>query len=326
MEVNVLVTGSSGYIGSSLIKYLDETQFIDKVICYDISDGNDILDEKCLVETLKLNKINVVVHLAALSSVSVCNENPKDAIHVNAIGTRTLLNAMSASGCKHIIYASTSSVYGDSDKFPYYERTFLEPCSPYGATKLLGEHTIYNHYNIKGNEGNYLIFRMFNVVGTSGFLDIDNKISAGYDRLFGALESGNVTIYGTNYCTSDGTCERDYISLRDVCKAYILGIKMMTENKVREVVNICSGSPLSVKQIIIKWNSISLDIYSGRLNPEIFGPIPNVRISYGNRRIGDTTTVYGSKEKALALLGWKPRKKIEDIIRDLAIDKNLSNV
>jgi len=324
MAINVLITGSDGYIGSALTEHLKSTYFIDRVIGYDLNNGEDILDYDLLVEKLTENNIHVVVHLAALSSVTACNDDVYNAIRVNAIGTNTILKAMKQSGCKHIIYASTSSVYGDSKTIPYTENMLLDPCSVYGSTKLLGEHAIYNYYDINHNKGNYLIYRMFNVVGTSGIPHIDSASNSGYDRLFSALESGNITIYGTNYDTPDGTCFRDYVSLKDVCHAYVLGIKnVIRSNYLRESVNICTNHPTSVKQLVNEWNSLSVSINT-HYNSDAY--IPYVNVYYGSPRKGDPSIVCGSYDKALKLLDWEPFRKIENIIMDIAVDKKLKHV
>lgn len=318
MSVNVLITGSNGYIGLALVANLKDVPFINKIIGYDLDYGNDILDEISLVKALNLNKIDVVIHLAALSSVAACNNDVVKAIQINAIGTRTILSAMKQTGCRNIIYASTSSVYGNNKHLPYDEDMIPSPCSPYGDSKMLGEHVIYNHYDLKGNPGSYLIFRMFNVVGTCGIKDIDTKVSSGYDRLFGALESGTVSLYGTDYDTEDGTCERDYVSLKDVCNSYVLGLKTIIETEqIREIINICSEIPISVSSIIKTWNQIAHCIKK-KNNKH---PFSKVQVIYGERRAGDPEKVYGSNDKAYELLGWFPQRKMENIIINLAIDK-----
>lgn len=187
----------------------------------------------------------------------------------------------------------------------------------------MGENAIFNHYELKGNSGSYLIYRMFNVVGTSGFPDIDSEASAGYDRLFAALESGKIIIYGNDYRTIDQTCERDYVALKDVCRAYINGVGKFyygTYN-IREVVNICTGMPYSVKRIINVWNDISFDFKS--IPTENIRNLSPVTYTYGPRREGDPAIVYGANDKADSVIGWAPSKKIEDIIRDLAYDKKI---
>ena len=327
MNANILITGDSGYIGSALIEYLNQQPFVNKVIGYDIINGNDILHLSSLVTILTSNNINVVIHLAALSSVSACNDNPSQAFKINGDGTNNVLNAMKEAGCKHIIYASTSSIYGNNSDLPYTEDMLPAPCSSYGSSKLLGEEAIYNHYSTQPTDSNYLIFRMFNVVGTSGFESIDSKSNAGYDRLFAALESGHITIYGNDYDTNDKTCERDYVSLKDVCHAYLLGINcVLSRNNIRETINICTCNPISVNQIITTWNTLSKSIQNNNINTLNHHLLPHVKYNYGPRRLGDPSKVYGSNTKAEKILQWTPQRKIEDIILDLAMDKKLTHV
>lgn len=309
----ILITGHRGYIGSALMAYLKDKP----VVGYDIVDGDDILNYERLLSVMYEHKIRLVIHLAALSSVTACNEDPSLANKINGFGTEVILKAMRASNCRHIIYASTSSVYGNQDTLPYRESMETKPCSPYGESKLEGEKLIERYYQEGLIHGNYLIFRMFNVVGTSGVSDIDRQVSAGYDRLFAALESGTITIYGKDYPTNDGTGERDYVALKDVCEAYLLGIEVITRlTNIRRVVNIATGVPISVQTIINTWNDIA--------DKECI--LPKLQYKYGNKRAGDPARVYGDNSQAKELLDWTPTRKIDVIISDLAIDKNLSYV
>src|SRR5436853_3715887 len=295
--MNILVTGHRGYIGSALVEILCVTSLVKNVVGYDSLDGNDILDYDNLIKFM--NNIDIVIHLAALSTVSGCNYNPDIAEKKNGKGTKNFVDAMKVCGCKNIIYASTSSIYGNSEILPYTEDMTPSPCSSYGKSKLLGEEII------KAFEGNYIIFRMFNVVGNIKNLNMVSK--AGYDRLFGALQSGTVTVYGKDYSTIDGTCERDYVSLMDTCQAYILGIEAICKG-LRATINICSGSLISVDAIIFMWNNISKD---------------KILHSYGGRRLGDPTRVYGSNKWAKEIIQWSPKNIMQDIISDLINFKKL---
>lgn len=306
-NVRVFITGHKGYIGSALFRMLNKIPSIDEVQGYDIVDGNDITNKDTLIDSMCKFQPTIVVHLAALSSVSACNENKHNAIIQNGVGTYNVLQAMKKSGCKHIIYASTSSVYGNAS-VPYEEEDSLLPCSSYGYTKLLGEHAIYNHYY--NTNGSYLIYRMFNVVGNSGYKDIDNIANPGYDRLFAALKSGSVVVYGNDYRTLDGTCERDYVALQDVLTAYINGIFLIhsSNDKIREIINISTGRPWSVDSIVRLWNEIC---NITNIN------FKNIDKTYGKRREGDPPSVYGDNSKALKIINWKPLRKMESIICDL---------
>lgn len=313
-RLNILITGHRGYIGSALIRYAQQQLVVNKVVGYDLVDGDDIMDLNKLTSVMTQESITLVIHLAAQSSVTACNDNPELANKINGNGTDNILTAMKNSGCKHIIYASTSSVYGNQSNEKYMESDLPQPCSSYGSSKLLGELAILNHYNDKNIDG-YLIYRMFNVVGTSGYKDIDNSVHPGYDRLFGALQSGKVTIYGQDYPTVDGTCQRDYVSLKDVCNAYLQGAIKLVNDNIRQIVNICTGDAISVKQIIATWNSCREKLFINNL--------PFVTFRIGERRIGDPAVVYGSNQRAKEVLNWQPARKIDDIIRDIAIDKTI---
>lgn len=319
VSFNILITGYRGYIGSALYQYLLDKAPACKIIGYDIVEGDDIMDFNKLVTVMQRENISLVIHLAALSSVTACNENLSLAVRINAEGTHKILKAMAVTNCQRIIYASTSSVYGNSEHLPYTEGDTPMPCSAYGSSKLLGEVAIHEH-----NPNSYLIYRMFNVVGTSGYPEIDNNVHPGYDRLFGALQSGKVTIYGSDYKTTDGTCERDYISLKDVCDAYLAGIvQMAINNNLRDTVNVCTGTSISVKGIIKAWNEVSHGITSDGLHLTTCIELPYITPIIGKRRAGDPAIVYGSNDKAKQLLMWQSSRKIDEIIFDISIDKKI---
>ena len=322
--LNILITGHRGYIGSALTRYLQQQSIINNVVGYDLVEGDDIMNVNKLTTVMIRENITVVIHLAAQSSISSCNDDPELANQINGTGTNNVLTAMKNSGCSNIIYASTSSVYGNESNQQYIESNYTVPCSSYGSSKLLGELAILNHYSDKNITGGYLLYRMFNVVGTSGYSDIDNSVHPGYDRLFGALQTGKVTIYGQDYDTVDGTCQRDYISLKDICNAYLQGaVKLSTTNNIRNIINICTSNPISVMQIIASWNSCHNKILIKDLAYTLCNKLPYITFTIGARRIGDPSVVYGSNSKAKEVLNWQPIRKIDDIIRDIAIDKRL---
>lgn len=302
MFLNILITGHKGYIGSTLTQFLT-TAFTCNIIGYDHADGNDIMDYNNLLISMK--NIDIVIHLAALSTVSACNDDPTYANIVNGIGTQNVLKAMTECGCNRIIYASTSSIYGSNKVLPYTEDMVPSPCSAYGVSKLLGEQAI-NEY-----DGNYLIYRMFNICGEKEGMNVATNV--GHDRLFGALKSGRVNVYGKDFETADGTCERDYVSLTDTCRAYVLGVEALCANEtMRETINICSGQLSSVDYIIKTWNNISnMDDFS----------LPKVTSIYGDRRLGDPPKVYGCNELANKIIKWQPKMSVIDIIIELAIKR-----
>lgn len=320
MTITILITGHRGYIGSALFRVLSECNEIDNIIGYDLIEGDDILDYERLFSVMSEHRPDIVIHLAAITSSAACNADPMLAIRVNASGTYNVLNAMKEVGCEHIIFASASAVYGDNKVLPYKEDFTPKPLSPYGFSKLLGEFTIYNHYNLQENPGNYLIYRLFNIVGSSGYEDIDSRAIIKYDRLFSSLQSGRVVIYGNDYPTFDGSCERDFVSLKDTCNAFMKGIIAIgCHCRIRETINICSGNPSSIKWIVEVWNNIALRIERSRRND--YNLLPQIKYTFGSRRIGDIAKVCGSSRKAERVLGWAPLRRIEDIIYDLSHDR-----
>ena len=312
MTLRIFITGYLGYIGTSLSYIITQNYKICDIYGYDLLENNDILDYDKLKNAMIAYEPHVVIHLAAASSITQCNNNVMEAIKINALGTRNVINAMKASGCINIIYASTSSVYGSSNGKAFTETSISHPNSHYAYSKLLGEHVIMNEKDI-----NYIIFRMFNVVGNSGNAEIDAVIKPGYDRLFTALKSGNITIYGNKYRTYDGTCERDYVSLKDTCMAYLLAINHLatTKKQVCEILNVCTGIPISVLKLVKHWNNQVYDLLE--TNKKYRGNL--VEYSIGESRAGDPALVYGSNEKIYRVLHWKPSKNMDDIIYDLLI-------
>lgn len=296
-HVKIFITGHKGYIGSRLYDKLSEKKCFE-LVGYDLVDNDDILDKDKLYKVMRNFSPDIVIHLAALSSVSSCNDNEKKALNYNVIGTKNVIDAMNLCGCKKIIYTSTSAVYDDF--IPYKETSKISPQSIYATTKLLGEHILVN--NFYKTKYSYLIYRLFNVVG------YESKGSTN-DRLFLALKSGSVTIYGNNYKTFDGTCKRDYISLDDVIESLIKGIDLLLTKKYREVINICTSRSYTVENIINIWNEESM---KNKI-------LPYVKKRYGDRRAGDVDEIRGCNIKALKLLRWTPKQTIFDIIKNYTI-------
>lgn len=173
-------------------------------------------------------------------------------------------------------------------------------CSTYGMTKTLAESLI-RHW-----DKDYLIFRMFNIVGTSGYPELDKIKTRGLDRLFESLYQGKLEIYGADYDTKDGSGERDYVSLIDTCRAFVLGIeKLMGEDGIKEIINIGSGVKTSVLEISKLWVECG-----GELEVEV-----------KDRRKGDPASVVGVVDKAWRVLGWKSVDSMEDIVRRCIEDR-----
>lgn len=311
---NILITGGEGYIGKVLTYHVKHhySHLIDKVVSFDLIQGNDILDVERLSTCLKEHNIYIVVHLAACSSVTECESDKKKAYLVNVKGTKRVLEAMHKAGCNHLIYASSSAVYGNTkDDFLKESKLGIRPCSMYGYTKLSGEQVICND-SMRFPERTNIIFRMFNVIGSCrGILSPHNKpVNYGNDRLFTALTNGKVHVYGTDYDTTDGSCLRDYVSVNDVAKAYIKAIKTIIiepeKLKGAHVFNICTSTPVSVFDIIYGWNRIQ------EINNK-----PKCEICFDERRKGDPVIVCGDNKKSKDMLNWEPIDNYMSTIVDM---------
>lgn len=292
--MKIFMTGDRGYIGKRLKIYLKEC-FGDslQIEGYDIKNGEDITNPVKLFFRIKKFSPDIVIHLAAVSNVTDCEKDRKRAFEVNVVGTKNILEGMSKIGCKNIIYASTCAVYRHNAKLPFTEKSDCSPISNYGVTKLLGEQVLFTP------DFNAIILRMFNVVSPK-LEELD--LTEGNDRLFSAIKTGNVTIYGDNYQTADGTAERDYISLEEVCKAYFCAVRYFETNKGKKfnkVYNVCSGKKTSVKTIINAYNEV--------LDKKIITKI-------GERRSGDPPVVYGNNRAIMEIFWETDYDVVKDII------------
>lgn len=263
--MNVLVTGSHGYIGSVLCKTLTEAGH--RVFACDIKPylGGDFeylhtvynrsFDDDEVLEAITNNKIDTIFHLAASSLLGPSATDPLLYYYNNTARTINLLNRLRNRGWKgHIIFSSTAAVYGDQGRIVTEDDT-LQPCNHYGHSKLMCEQAINvaHMYGIKTTT-----FRYFNV---SGAYD-DRGQSAGEPHIItricnAAANKDVLTVFGDDYETVDGTCIRDYVHVRDVCRAQMHAM----EHGVTGIYNLGTQQGTSVHEIInafLKQNDVRL--------------------------------------------------------------------
>lgn len=299
----ILITGSDGYIGFCLYKFLSKKY---KVLGLDKNNVNNketfkinLLNKKKLSNFLNFHKPEIVFHLAGQSTIdNIKNRQPY--IRNNIQATKNLLEEMKINKIGKIIFSSTAAVYDGKNKGKLLtENSPLKPNNIYGFTKLNSEKMI------KENKIKYVIFRFFNVCSSIP------KLSVGENHwpethliplsIKKALKNKTLNIYGEKYATSDGTCIRDYIHVKDICDAFEKAIYYLENNK-SITLNLGSAKGFSVKQIIYKIKS---KLKNSKSKTKILG-----------KRTGDVACLVCHNSQARSKLNWSPKYSTLDKIID----------
>src|SRR5437588_228875 len=291
--MNVLVAGGAGYIGSHTVKRLKEAGH--KPVIYDnLSRGHrevieildvpaviaDLNDRTALTEALKENRIDTVMHFAAYCYVGESVTHPLMYYQNNVATTVNVLECMADAGVERFVFSSTCAVYGDPDKIPITEDEKKAPVSPYGRSKLAVEWILQDTMTANP-KFKFAALRYFNAAGCA----MDGSIGEDHDPethlIPVVLQSilglrPQLTVFGTDYPTKDGTNIRDYIHVEDLADAHIAAMEKLDEQK-KIVANLGTGHGFSVKEIISTAEKVT-----GKKAP----------ITYGPRRPGDAIALY----------------------------------
>lgn len=324
----VLVTGGAGYIGAHTIVELVQAG-CKPVVVDDLSRGNinmmdgagkivgskisfhkvDCNDRAHLRNVFQENKdITSVIHFAALKSVEESVQQPL-AYYRNNIGSLlTVLEVMKEFSVARLIFSSSCTVYGQPDVIPVTEEApFKKAESPYGATKQMCERILEDEASAwKGLR--VVSLRYFNPIGAHpsshiGELPVgvpNNLVPFITQTAIGKRDQ--LTVFGADYNTSDGSCLRDFIHVVDLAQAHVKALQKIDEMPhAYEPVNLGSGNPVSVLELV-----------------KTFTQVTGVPLKYaiGPRRAGDIEKVYADPGKSRTLLDWKTRLTIEDALRD----------
>src|SRR5689334_9869621 len=247
-SMNVLVAGGAGYIGSHTVKRLKEAGH-SPVIYDNLSRGHrsvgdvpkvpmvaaDLNDRATLVETLKENRIDSVMHFTDYAYVGESVEKPLMYYDNNVGTTITVLQSMKEAGVERFVFSSTCAVYGDPEKVPITEDEKKAPVSPYGRSKLMVEQILAD-VPAAWKSFEFAALRYFNASGCAmdGSLGEDHDpethlIPVVLQAILGARPG--ITVFGTDYPTKDGTNIRDYIHVDDLADAHIRGMEKLDEQK-----------------------------------------------------------------------------------------------
>ncbi len=335
----ILATGGLGFIGSHTCISLLENNFnvfiIDslinssinnfkaiKKIC-DLSNHSskgrisffegDILDKQFLNNTFKKanleNKpIVAVLHFAGLKSVNESMADPISYWETNVCGTINLLNVMKEYDCKKLVFSSSATVYKPIIKRLINENSELGPINPYGTTKLAIEYMLKNLVTFKSHDWKIINLRYFNPVGAHPSGLIGESPKGKPNNLFPILlkvaagEYKNLSIFGKDWPTNDGTCIRDFIHIVDLAEAHISALKfIMNSSPILLDLNIGTGCGHSVLEVV-----------------ETFKKVNNCdfKYSFKSRREGDAAYLVADNSLALSTLDWSPKRSLIDMCRD----------
>lgn len=315
--MNVLVAGGAGYIGSHTVKRLKEAGH-NPIIYDNVSRGHravvdilkvpfvfgDLADEPVLVKTLRDHQIDTVMHFAAYAYVGESVTRPLMYYQNNVATTVSVLQAMQETGVERFVFSSTCAVYGDPDTIPITENEKKAPVSPYGRSKLMVEQIL---SDLLGGwpQFKFAALRYFNASGCA----MDGSIGEDHDPethlIPVVLQTAmglrpELTVFGTDYPTKDGTNVRDYIHVDDLADAHIAAMDKLTVGDPI-FANLGTGAGFSVKEIIATAERVT-----GKTVP----------VQYGPRRPGDAIALFADPGYAKRRLGWEAKiKDPETIIR-----------
>jgi len=311
--MKIMVTGGAGYIGSVVTEYLIN-KGNEVVVLDNLSTGHkDAVDDRArfikadLLDTSQVREIllegcEAVCHFAAFSQVSESMSRPIRYYRNNVCGAVSLLEAMRDAGVSLFLFSSTAAVYGEPREVPITEDSPTVPVNPYGRTKLAIEGLLEDCAAAWGLKALYL--RYFNAAGATRLHGEDHRpeshlIPLALDAAEGKREE--LVVFGDDYPTGDGTCVRDYIHVKDLASAHVLGLDRLAGGLTGPL-NLGNGRGFSVLEVI-----------------EAVSRVTGLEVPYqmGKRRTGDPAVLVASSKRSEELLGWRREyPELDRIIED----------
>ena len=318
---HVLVTGGAGYIGSHTSRHLlaagHEIIVLDNLYSghrwavpkqAEFIEG-DAGDQELLNKILNDYDIDAIVHFAGHIVVPESVEDPLKYYENNCTVTQTLARIAVTNGIQHMIFSSSAAVYGEPNELPVTESTLTKPKSPYGRTKLISEWLL-EDVSRAFEKFNYVALRYFNVAGAAldGTIgqatpEATHLIKVAAELVMGKREQ--ISLFGNDYPTHDGTCIRDYIHIEDLAAAHVSALRYLQTGGSSDVFNCGYGQGFSVKEVLDCVSEVSAQ----KLN-----------IKHVERRAGDPAELIANNEKILAMLDWQPQYNDIKLICQTALD------
>jgi len=310
--MKILISGGAGYIGSHTLRQFLKTN--DEIAVLDnLSKGSqqslddlktirefsffkkDLSDFEGVKRLLKEQKFDAIVHFAASIEVFESMQNPLKYYLNNTANTSNLILAALEAGTNKFIFSSTAAVYGEPKTPVVSELNALAPINPYGRSKLMSEQVL-KDTNMANKDFKYCILRYFNVAGAC----MDFKLGQRYPKATllikvaaecAAGKRDKLLIYGTDYDTKDGTCERDFIHVDDISSAHLAALDYLQNNE-SDIFNVGYGHGFSVLEVIKAMKEVSgVDF----------------KVEAAPRRAGDPSVLISSASKIREKTSWKPK-------------------
>ncbi len=313
--MKVAVLGGAGYIGSHCVKMMCDKGYevvvVDNLITGFVKAVDkratfyecNIKNEEELTRIFKNERVEAVVHFAALSLVGVSMIEPLEYYNNNVYGTEIVLRAMNNTNIKHIVFSSTAATFGSHDIMQITEDYDQKPTNTYGETKLAMEKMmkwVDIAHGIKS-----ITLRYFNVAGAheSGTIGEAHNPETHLIPLILQVPNGKrdyISIFGTDYDTHDGTCIRDYVHVEDLINAHILSLEYVVKTNESNHFNLGSGEGYSVLEMIEAARRVTSHEIPAKIE---------------SRRAGDPDKLIASSDKIEKVLGWKRKyETVEQII------------